>query len=298
MSSPSSEVILVASLRGLLPQLNFHFGMFIFTFGIVGNSLNILVLSGLTSWILSGVTVDLLAIVNLIRNVRGFILFASRFATFWLIILATFDRWLLSSVDAGRRQMRSMKNALRDIAVIVSISIILHSQSFYCYKANRVGTPLKCFTRNFGCRLMNGLTFSVVAILVPLLLITIFALLTISTMRKTRGRVGPMTMIAETHPKSMYRPSIHHHHHRSKKVDQCLLMMLFIQVILLALFTLPLTIQRLYATLTMDVPKSSSQSTIEDFIYQIALICTYFAARMPFYVIHVTQLEALEFNWN
>ena len=293
--------MLVASLRGLLSQLNFYFGMFIFTFGIVGNVLNILVLSqrplrsnpcvtifvasstaemiailsGLTSRVLSGVTVDLSGTNNWICKLRGFILFASRFVSFWLIMLATFDRWLLSSVDARRRQMSSTKNALGGVAKIVFISIVVHSQLFYCYEANLVGTPLKCFTRNFGCRLMNDLTFSLVAILVPLLLITAFGLSTIANMRKTRGRVGPITMTAGTHPTP---------NHRSKKVDQRLLMMLFIQVILLALFTLPLSIQRLYATLTINVPKSSLQSTIEDFIYQIALICTYFAAGMPFYV--------------
>ena len=308
MSSPSSEALLVASLRGLLSQLNFYFGMFIFTFGIVGNVLNILVLSqrplrsnpcvaiflasstagiiailsGLTSRVLSGVTVDLSGTINWICKVRGFILFASRFATFWLIMLATFDRWLLSSVDARRRQMSSMKNALCGIATIIFISIVVHSQLFYCYEANLVGTPLKCFTRNFGCRLMNDLTFSVVAILVPLLLITAFGLSTIANMRKTRGRVGPITITAGTHPTQKHRSSIHQH--RSKKVDQRLLMMLFIQVILLALFTLPLSIQKLHATLTINVPKSSLQSTIEDFVYQIALICTYFAAGMPFYV--------------
>ena len=300
--------MLVASLRALLSQLNFYFGMFIFTFGIVGNVLNILVLSqrplrsnpcvaiflasstagmiailsGLTSRVLSGVTVDLSATVNWICKLRGFTLFASRFATFWLIMLATFDRWLLSSVDARRRQMSSMKNALRGITIIVLISIVVHSQLFYCYEANLVGTPLKCFTRNFGCRLMNDLTFSIMAILVPLLLITVFGLSTIANMKKTRGRIGPMTMSVRTHPNLMQRPSIQHR--RSKKVDQRLMVMLFIQVILLALFTLPLSIQKLYATLTINVPKSSLQSTIEDFIYQIALICTYFAAGMPFYV--------------
>ena len=310
MFSPSNEMMSVTALKSLLSQLNFYFGLFIFVFGIVGNILNIFVLaqrplrsnpcvavflasstagiiailSGLTSRVLSGVTVDLSATVNWICKLRGFVLFASRFATFWLIMLATFDRWLLSSVDARRRQMSSMKNALRGIAAIVLTSIVVHSQLFYCYEANLVGTPLKCFTRNFQCRLINDLIFSVAAILVPLLLILVFGLLTISNTRKTRGRVGLSTSTAGTgtHPTPLHRHSIHLH--RSKKVDQRLLLMLFIQVILFALFTLPLSIQKLYATFTMNIPKALLRSTIEDFIYQIALICTYFAAGMPFYV--------------
>jgi hypothetical protein len=42
--------------------------------------------------------------------------------------------------------------------------------------------------------------------------------------------------------------------------------MLFVQIIFLAIFTLPLAIEKLYATLTMNIPKSPLQITIEDFM--------------------------------
>ena len=281
--------------------------MFIFVFGILGNILNIIILSqrsfrsnpcviiflgssaagiitilsGLTSRVLSGITADLSGTINWICKFRGFILFTFRCATFWLIMLATGDRWLLSSIDARRRQMSSIKNSLRGIFLVVIVSVIVHSQLFYCYEANLIGTPLKCFTRNIPCRLMNDLTFAVVAIVSPLILILIFGLMTISNMRKTRNRIVPKlntTSINST------QTSVNARRDRLKKIDQKLFLMLFVQVILLAIFTLPLAIQKLYATLTMDISKSSLEITIEDFIYQIALICTYFAAGMPFYV--------------
>ena len=303
MASSSSDKIVIAHLEHILSEINFYFGMFIFIFGIVGNILNILILSqrplrsnpcvaiflasstagiiailsGLTSRVLSGATVDLSSTINWICKLRGFILFASRAATFWLIMLATMDRWVLSSTNVHRRNMSSMKNSLRGIMIISVSSIVIHSQLFYCYEANLIGTPLKCFTRNIGCRLMNDLTFAIIAILFPLIFIAIFGWMTIINMRHTRGRVEPMTV--ENHSKK-----INGNLQRSKKIDQHLLFMLFVQVILLALFTLPLAIQKLYATLTMNIPKSAVRVTIEDFIYQVALIFTYFAAGMPFYV--------------
>lgn len=307
--SSSSDTLLINNLRVVLAQLNFYFGMFIYAFGISGNLLNILILSqkqlrsnpcimifiassiagivaivsGLTSRVLSGVTTDLSATINWICKLRGFILFASRAATYWLIMLSTFDRWLLSSMDAHRRQLSSKKTSLRGIFLVVFVSIVFHSQLFYCYEANLVGTPLRCFTRNLPCRLLNDLIFSIIAVLCPLALILIFGLMTIYNLSKTRGRVGPATVTAPSNPR---RKSSEHDRRqkRLKQLDHHLLLMVFVQVIFLALFTLPLSVHRLYATLTMNVSKSPLQSMIEEFIYQIALICTFLATGMPFYV--------------
>lgn len=305
MPTLSLEAVQIAYLKNVLAQINFYFGMFIFIFGIVGNILNILTLcqrslrsnpcviiflgssttgiiaivSGLTSRVLSGVTVDLSATVNWICKLRGFTLFAARAATFWLIMFATIDRWFLSCNATSRRNMSSIKTSLRGIAAISILSILIHSQLFYCYEANLVGTPLKCFTRNVECRLMNDLTFAIIAILLPLSLILVFGWMTISNMRNSRHRVGLMTMAATT-----LSVAANQTQRRSKRTDQRLFLILYVQVIFLALFTLPLAIQKLYATLTIDVPKSALQTTVEDFIYQVALISTYFAIGMPFYV--------------
>lgn len=305
MSSSSSDVVLITYLNNVLSQINFYFGLFIFIFGIVGNTLNILVLSqkplrsnpcviiflassaagiiailsGLTSRVLSGIGADLSATVSWICKLRGFIIYASRAVTFWLIMFATFDRWLLSSIDANRRQMSSKKNSLRGITIIIILSIIIHSQLFYCYEANLIGTPLKCYTKNIGCSLMNDLAFAIIAILLPLIFIGIFGWMTILNIRKTRSRIEPMPI---TIMNNMAQGNTNQN--RSKKTDQRLLIMLFVQVICLALLTLPLAIQKLYGTLTINIPKSALQITIENFIYQVTLICTYFASAMPFYV--------------
>ncbi|CAF1159557.1 unnamed protein product [Adineta steineri] len=303
MSSSSSDIIFITNLKNILSQLNFYFGLFIFIFGIVGNTLNILILSqrtlrsnscviiflasstagiiailsGLTSRVISGVTVDLSATISWICKLRGFILYTSRAVTFWLIMLAAIDRWLLSCRDAHRRNMSSKSNSFRGIIIITILSILIHSQLFYCLEANLINTPLKCYTKNIECRLMNDLTFAIIVILLPLILILIFGWMTILNTRSTRNRVDPMTIINQPIKISTTKK-------RSKKTDQRLLIMLFVQVIFLALFTLPLALQKLYATFTLNIPKSTLQMTIEDFIYQIALMCTYFATAMPFYI--------------
>ncbi|UJR24789.1 hypothetical protein I4U23_006164 [Adineta vaga] len=157
--------------------------------------------------------------------------------------------------------------------------ILIHLQLFYCYGANLINTPLKCFSRNVECRLVSDLTFAIVAILLPLIFILVFGWTTILNTRKTHHRVAPKTVSVKNKASHMTMNQT-----RSKKTDRRLLTMLSVQVIFLAIFTLPFVIQKLYATLTMPIPKSQLKLTIEDFVYQIALICTYFATAMPFYV--------------
>jgi hypothetical protein len=233
-----SDEIIILYLKSILSQINLYFGIFIFCFGIVGNILNILVLfqrslrsnpciiiflasstagiiailSGLTSRVLSGVTIDLSSTINWICKFRGFILFTSRAITFWLIMLATIDRWVLSCLDVHRRHMSSMKNALRGITILSVLSILIHSQLFYCYEANLIGTALKCFSRNVECRLINDLTFAIIVILFPLIFIAYFGWMTISNMRQTPSRVEPMTITVVNKP-----TQINGNRRRSKK---------------------------------------------------------------------------------
>lgn len=226
MSSSSSDIILINNLKNILSQINFYFGMFIFCFGIFGNIVNILILSqqtlrsnpcviiflgsstsgiiailsGLTSRVLSSITTDLSSIINWICKFRGFILFTSRAATFWLIMFATIDRWLLSSIDVRRRNLSSKKNSLFGIFIIIIISILIYCQLFYCYEAKLINTPLKCFNRNVECRLINDLTFSIIVILLPLIFIGIFGWMTILNTRKSRNRIEPIMVTAINYP--------------------------------------------------------------------------------------------------
>jgi hypothetical protein len=71
---------------------------------------------------------------------------------------------------------------------------------------------------------------------------------------------------------------------RWKKIDRYLRHVLFRQVILLTIFTLPQVIEKLFTTLTMNTRKSPLQMTIERCIYNFVLLLTYVASGMPFYI--------------
>ena len=72
----------------------------------------------------------------------------------------------------------------------------------------------------------------------------------ISNLRQTRGRVETL---GSRGGDDLLQTSIHRG--RSKKIEHRVFVMLYVQVTLLAVFTLPLAIQKLYATLTMAMMK-------------------------------------------
>jgi len=112
----------------------------------------------------------------------------------------------------------------------------------------------------------------------------IFGLMTISNVRKAQSRLQPaaMTMnVRDGHNSATV--SIAHATQR-KKADRHLLIMLFIQVLLILVLTLPVGIYKLYSTITRNVHKSTLQNTIENFIFNILLLFLYASCGMPFYI--------------
>ncbi len=69
-----------------------------------------------------------------------------------------------------------------------------------------------------------------------------------------------------------------------KKIDRYLRHVLFKQIILLTIFTLPQVIEKLYTTLTINTDKFLLHTTIDSFIYNFVLLLTYVASGMPFYI--------------
>lgn len=159
-------------------QINCYFSIFLFIFGIVGNILNILVLSqrslrsnpcawlflissfanfiallsGLTTRVLANWTPDMTDTVGWLCKLRVFTLYTSRTIASWLIMLASIERWLLSCLNAHYRQMSTLKNVQKGTVGIIVFSLILYAPILYCYEANLINTPLRCYSKTIECR--------------------------------------------------------------------------------------------------------------------------------------------------
>jgi hypothetical protein len=115
-----------------------------------------------------------------------------------------------------------------------------------------------------------------------------FGLMTISNVRKVQSRMQPVTMTEGGRFGPDTATVRTGNSTQQKKTDRHLLVMLFIQVLLMLLFTLPLSVYKLYSTMTRNVPKSTLQITIENFIFNIVLLLLYVACGMPFYIYTLT----------
>ncbi|CAF0975694.1 unnamed protein product [Rotaria sp. Silwood1] len=300
MSSNDSTVLLWYNAT---TQLNRYFSIVIFLFGIIGNILNILVLSqrnlrsnpcaslflvssiaslvaifsGLFTRTISGWAIDLTNTITWLCQLRTFVVFASRTIAYCLIALATIDRWLSSCFDLRRRQMSTVKNAQRGMIIILIFSCLLYVQMFYCYEANLINAPLKCYGKTIACRLVTDLTYAFAANIFPLIIMVCFGLMTIINVHQAKRRIQVTNM-------SSVSGNIISSQQRSKKIDHYLLCMLFVQVILFAIFTLPQNIQKFISLAQTNQIKTTLDNAIENFIFNFFLLFAYLANGMSFYI--------------
>ncbi|CAF5021247.1 unnamed protein product, partial [Rotaria socialis] len=104
----------------------------------------------------------------------------------WLLALASVDRYLISSRNAHIRQMSNMKNAFILISIISIISLIVWVESIYCFDANLVGTPQKCYAKSDACRIFNDLTQSIITTIIPSTVMLIIGLFTIRNIQQVQ----------------------------------------------------------------------------------------------------------------
>lgn len=286
-------------------KINNYFALFLFIFGLIGNLLNTLVLSqrslrsnpcawlflvssvfnlisilsGLTTRILSNWFLDITDQIHWLCKLRVFILLTSRTIASWLLMLATFDRWLLSCLDVHYRRMSTLKNAQRGTLIIILLSKLIYMPIFFCYQANLRHTPLKCYSRTISCRIYADQTYIHLTILWPLMMMILFGFLTMSNVRHIHNRARTSLL-----------PGLHHsrlqdeHRQRLKAIDRHLLIMLLVQISFLSLFTLPQAIEMIYLTITSSQSKTLFQRTVENSIFSFVLLLTYLASGIPFYI--------------
>ncbi|CAF1313872.1 unnamed protein product [Adineta ricciae] len=310
MSSSMSEANLIALLNNGSIQINRYFAILIFLFGITGNSCNILVLSqrkfrsnpctwlflmssvaffisilgGIVSRVLSTWEIDLTNTNQFLCKIRIFVALNSMTVAYWLILLGTIDRWLSSSINANRRRMSTLKNAQRSTIFTVILSTLIHIQELFCFEANLINTPVKCYSKTEICGIISDLCFALITILCPLCFMLIFGLMIISNIRQSRARLHPTPMKIDSHTDQNRSTVGVEDQNQEKKMDRYLLMMLLVQILILLVFTLPFAISKIYTTITRHNVKSTLQRTIESFIVNLLFLFVFIAAGMPFYI--------------
>lgn len=283
--------------------------IFIFVFGIIGNCLNVLVLSqrtlrntpasvlfmtsslagifvlisGLISRMMAGYNADLTLTVGWICKIRNFVLYGARTVVLWMIALATIDRWLSSSVKVNRRHLSNMKNVRRSIVVVLIYAFVINSSYFYCYDANLSGAIRGCYGSTYACRISTDLIYAIGTVQLPLLVMLYFGLLIIRNLHAMQLRIGNNMNAAsikttQTDKVTTTRSTLR------RKINRQLLRMLFLQVAILFLFASPHSVQKVYTSFTPSVPAQSLAFVIQNLIFNIFTLLAFTSSGMPFYI--------------
>lgn len=305
MSSTNQTASYIANLQFISTEITLFMSIFILLFGIIGNLLNCVVfmqrslrskpcaiyflMASILNIIVitSGVSPrafqsffmlpDQTETVPVLCKLRIIVLFTIRTISSWLIALATVDRYLISSVNVSRRQKSNLKNTYLWIIIVSILSSLVWAEAGYCFDANLVGTPQKCYAKSDACRVFNDLAQSFITNIIPSLVMLVFGLLTITNIRHSR-QVGISS--ANTNINGSTR--------RNRRDERSLTLMLIAQVILLTIFTLPQAGQKFYLTYSFYQTKSSSQRALESLLFSFVLLLTYIPSCIPFYIYTIT----------
>lgn len=207
-------------------------------------------LAGVFPRVLSTWNADLTNTNQILCQIHIFVYFVWLTVAFWVIMLATVDRWLSSSRNVHRRQRSTLKNAQCGMICIIIVSTIIEIQQIFCYEANLVNSPFKCYSKTMMCGIVSDLLFALVSVLFPLLLMFIFGLMIISNTCQIRIRLQPMSMTIDTRIDQTSTIASNGRQNQQKEIDRQLLIMLFVQVLILLVFTLPFTLSNLHTIIT------------------------------------------------
>lgn len=305
----SSDANLITNWNNASSIINGYVIIGIYVVGLIGNLLNIFVLSqktlrtstsailllcssiagiivllsGCTSRIISNWTNELSDIYDWLCKFRNFVLYFGRTMVLCTITIATIDRWFSSSMHVNRRQKSSMKNILIGLAIVSFYSCIINIPIIFCYETNQVGTLLMCYGSTYSCRVSTDMIYAIGSILVPLTIMTIFSLLLVRNVRQMNNRIQHTSSSVSNQERKQPQhitPALQ----RRKKIDRQILIMLLVQVTLLFVLTIPQAVQKVYTSFNTVPSRRTLSGAIQNGIFSIFSCLSYIASAMPFYI--------------
>lgn len=208
-------------------------------------------------------------------RIRSFIYYLTLSLSSWYILLATIDRYLISSDDNRRRQLSTMKNAYRTIALLTIFFMLLYCHILILYNIQTFPNSNNhlqnyCYPQRGPYRIFSDIQLLVQFSLLPPILMSLFVIFIIRNIRRSHKRIAN-TVVA-------------HHRARIKKRDLQLIKMLLLQVITTIICSLPLAVSQLLTTMTLTLTKTVLRLTIENFFQQMGRHLAFLNCSISFYL--------------
>jgi hypothetical protein len=199
-------------------------------------------------------------------KIRFYLRYSTITLSTWFILLACIDRYLSSSININIRLWSSVRLAKRIVYFSSIICFIFpYTQVFYCYTVNQKNG---CTFQNNTCQLLNNIILFLINSGLPPILMVLASMLTIRNVKYSNHIAAGR-------------------YHRRRDIQ--LIQILFIQVFILVLFSIPVAIQKIYTLSTSFMIKNSLRIAIENLINQISIEISYISTSTTFYVYSLTN---------
>jgi hypothetical protein len=199
-------------------------------------------------------------------KIRFYTYFTAKSLSSWFIVLACFDRKMSSSNNVHRRAFAHLKISRWMIFLTTLTGLFFYSHVLIFYE---IGENQQCDARSGVYRIFNDSVYLIGYSLVPPLLMLLFGIWTIINTRRLRRIV----------PRFGRRISTLNNR------DHTLMLMLFLQVILITITAVPHAIQKLYSTLTLDVPKDDFRKAADNVFIIVVRTISFFNHSCTFYIL-------------
>ncbi|UJR10969.1 hypothetical protein I4U23_015154 [Adineta vaga] len=217
--------------------------------------------------------IDILTTTMFFCRFRFFILHSSLALSSWVIVLAGIDRFCISSRHANRRQFSTLKNARLAAMIATMICCIIYSHVLILFTIEQTPTGPMCYAQSGTYRVFYDFLFLATFSFTPPIIMIIVGLATFHNILQVRSVINPQITASTSN----------HSLHLQKK-DRQYLKMLLIQLAFTVSLTLPIAIQKLYATFTQNQVKSASQLEVESFAAQAVRTLTQINSCLSFYL--------------
>jgi len=169
---------------------------------------------------------------SVLCKLKYYIIYTALSLVLWLTVLASIDRFLCSSRKVSYRRLSRNTIARRTLIGTFLLIFVIHIHMLIYYDVsegycNIFLTEYQTFFDMF---------FFVISCILPIILMTIFGLLMINNIRQSRNRVHPQQS-----------------NQRLKSNDRQMVLMLAIQILLTALFSVPYSIINVYYTIRYNI---------------------------------------------
>ncbi|CAF2823732.1 unnamed protein product [Rotaria sp. Silwood2] len=206
-------------------------------------------------------------------KIRYFLIYPPLCLVLWFVVLASIDRFFLSSHNVRLRQLSSLSRARKTIIITTVFMFLINIHVFVFARSVIINGIPNCTILPNEYVVFFNFFVRIVSCILPLTLMCIFGILTIINVRMVGNRV-----ISQDN---------NMRNERLRSNDRQLIIMLLLQVLIIFIFVAPWTLINMHNSIALTILNqkfSASQQAIYDFLFNLFRMLYYINPSIGFYI--------------